>query len=235
MIAKLIRLLRNEHRQVAVVATLVFATAVCIAMLAARIVYSGSRAHLNMTWNLFLAWLPMLAALTVYNLKKRDRRPAWLLIAPCAFLWLIFFPNAPYMVTDLLHLRPLSNAPMWYDVLMLSAFAWTGIFLGLVSLYLMHTLVRRSAGTAAGWLFAFFVLALTGFGVYLGRFPRWNSWDLIFNADILLADIWTRMRDPLAHPRTLVFSGLFSLCVTAMYLMLSAMIHLRPETHETRG
>jgi uncharacterized membrane protein len=99
----------------------------------------------------------------------------------------------------------------------------------------MHTLVRRSAGMAAGWLFALFVLALTGFGVYLGRFPRWNSWDLIFNADILLADIWTRMRDPLAHPRTLVFSGLFSLCVTAMYLMLSAIIHLRPETHETRG
>jgi uncharacterized membrane protein len=235
MIPKLIRLLRNEHRQVAVVATLAFATAVCIAMLAARIVYSGSRAHLHMTWNLFLAWLPMLAALVVYNLKKRDRRPAWLLIAPCAFLWLIFFPNAPYMVTDLLHLRPWGDIPMWYDMLMLSAFSWTGIFLGLVSLYLMHTLVRRSAGMAAGWLFALFVLALTGFGVYLGRFPRWNSWDILFNADVLLADIWVRVRDPLAHPRTLVFSGLFSLCVTAMYLMLSAMIHLRPETHETRG
>jgi uncharacterized membrane protein len=235
VIAKLIHLLRSEHRQVAVLATLVFATAVCIAMLAARLVYTGSTAHLHMVWNLFLAWLPMLAALTIYNLKKRDRRPAWLLIAPPAFLWLLFFPNAPYMVTDLLHLRPFSDAPMWYDMLMLSAFAWTGIFLGLVSLYLMHTLVHRSAGATAGWLFAFGVLALTGFGVYLGRFPRWNSWDLFFNADSLLADIWARLRDPLAHPRTLVFSSLFSLCVTAMYLMLSAMIHLRPETHETHG
>lgn len=234
MIAKLIRLLRNEHRQVAVLATLAFATAVCIAMLAARIFYSSSRAHLHMIWNLFLAWLPMLAALTIYNLCKRDRRPARLLIAPCAFLWLIFFPNAPYMVTDLLHLGPSGDIPMWYDLLMLSAFAWTGIFLGLVSLYLMQTLMRRSAGTAAGWLFALGVLALTGFGVYLGRFPRWNSWDILFNADILLADIWARMQDPLTHPRTIVFSGLFSLCVTAMYLMLSAMIHLRPETHETR-
>ncbi len=235
MITRLISLLRNEHRQVAVVATLAFATAVCVAMLAVRILYSDSSAHLHMLWNLFLAWLPMLAALTVYNLKKRDQRPAWLLIAPCAFLWLIFFPNAPYMVTDLLHLRPWGNIPLWYDMLMLSAFAWTGIFLGLVSLYLMHTLVRRSAGVAGGWLFALFVLALTGFGVYLGRFPRWNSWDLLFNPEILLTDIWSRMRDPLAHPRTIVFSGLFSLCVTAIYLMLSAMIHLRPETHETRG
>lgn len=235
MLTKLIHLLRTEHRQVVVLAALAFATAVCIAMLAARIVYTGSRAHLHMVWNLFLAWLPMLAALAVYNLRKHDRRSAWLLIAPGAFLWLIFFPNAPYMVTDLLHLRPASDAPMWYDVLMLSAFAWTGVFLGLVSLYLMHTLVRRAAGSAAGWLFALGVLALTGFGVYLGRFPRWNSWDIFFNADILLADIWTRARHPLAHPRTLVFSGLFSLCVTAMYLMLSAMIHLRPETHETPG
>ncbi|MDQ1301535.1 MAG: hypothetical protein QG637_1457, partial [Chloroflexota bacterium] len=232
---KLISLLHNERRQVAVVATLAFATAVCVAMLAARIRYSGSRDHLHMLWNLFLAWLPLLAALTVYNLKKPDQRSAWLLIAPSAFLWLVFFPNAPYMVTDLLNLRPWGNIPMWYDVLMLSAFAWTGAFLGLVSLYFMHTLVRRSAGMAAGWLFALFVLTLTGFGVYLGRFPRWNSWDLFFNADVLLADIWSHMRDPLAHPRTIVFSGLFSLCITAMYLMLSAMVHLRPETHETRG
>jgi len=235
MSAKLICLLRNEHRQVAVVATLTFATAVCVAMLAVRIVYSDTYAHLHMLWNLFLAWLPLLAALTAYNLKKRDRRPAWLLIAPCAFLWLLFFPNAPYLLTDLLHLRPGGVIPMWYDVLMLSAFAWTGIFLGLVSLYLMHTLVRRAAGVTAGWLFALFVLALTGFGVYLGRFPRWNSWDLLFNTGDLLRDIWTRVRHPLAHRSTIVFSGLFSLCVTAMYLMLSAMIHLRAEVYETRG
>jgi uncharacterized membrane protein len=185
-----------------------------------------------MLWNLFLAWLPMLAALTVYNLKKRERRPAWLVIALYTFLWLLFFPNAPYMLTDLLHLQPWGAIPMWYDVLMLSAFAWTGIFLGLVSLYLMHTLVRQAAGVATGWLFAIVVLALTGFGVYLGRFPRWNSWDLLINPGILLADIWARVSNPLAHPRTVVFSGLFSLCVTAMYLILSALIHLRPEANE---
>ena len=89
-------------------------------------------------------------------------------------------------------------------------------------------LVRRSAGVAAGLIFTLAVLSLVGFGVYLGRFPRWNSWDLFFNPVELLADIWHPARHPLANPRTIVFSGLFSLCVTAMYLMLTAIIHFQP-------
>jgi uncharacterized membrane protein len=226
---KLTRLLRHEARQVAVLASLIFATVLCVLLLCARIVYADSLAHIGLLWNLCLAWLPMLAALIVYNLRKRDAAHAWALIVPCAFLWLLFFPNAPYILTDILHLQARVGVPLWYDLILLIAFAWTGTFLGLVSLYLMHTLVRRAAGSAAGWVFTLGVLALTGFGVYLGRFPRWNSWDLFVSPVALLVDIWQRLRHPLAQPRTVVFSGLFSLCVTTMYLMLTAVIQLSPD------
>ncbi len=96
---------------------------------------------------------------------------------PCAALWLVFFPNAPYIITDLLHLSAQDGVPVWYDLILLSAFAWTGAMLGMISLGLMHVLVARVAGGAWSWIFVLGVLMLSGFGVYLGRFPRWNSWD----------------------------------------------------------
>ena len=187
--AYLTRLLFNHRRQLAVIAALAFATAVCLVQLAVRAVYARSTGYSGLVWNLFLAWLPMLGALLAYNLGRRGRWRDWLLVLPCLVFWLLFFPNAPYILTDILHLQPRGNVPLWYDLILLISFAWTGAFLGLISLYLMQSLVRRSAGVWVGWMFALGVLALSGFGVYLGRFPRWSSWDVLANPSGLLLDI----------------------------------------------
>jgi uncharacterized membrane protein len=222
---RLQRLLHHRRRQAAVVGSLAFSTLLCLALLAARAVYTRSTDHFSMIWNLFLAWLPMLGALAAYNLAKRPGRSTWLLVLPFLVFWLLFFPNAPYILTDMLHLQyPQYRVPVWYDLILLVAFAWTGAFLGLVSLYLMQGIVRRSAGRVTGWLFTLVVLALAGFGVYLGRFPRWNSWDMLTNPTLLLLDIWGRISNPLANSRAWVFSALFSLCLVAMYLMLVAVM-----------
>jgi uncharacterized membrane protein len=231
--SRFIRLLTDDRRQLAVVASLVFASFVCLLLLAVRAVYARRLSHEGLAWNLFLAWIPMLSALIVYNLSKTRRRTAWLLILPCLAFWLLFFPNAPYILTDILHLRPQPQVPLWYDLIMLVAFAWTGAFLGFVSLYLMQGLVRRRVGTAASWIFTLGVLAAGGFGVYLGRFPRYNSWDALMNPTTLAHDILSHLRHPLSNPRIIVFSALFSLCLTAMYLMLVAIIELRPESQES--
>jgi uncharacterized membrane protein len=223
----------QNRRQAAVVASLVFSTAVCIVLLALRGLYAQSLTHADLLWNLFLAWLPMLSALVAYNLHRRSRawtrrwarQWAWLILVPCLAFWLLFFPNAPYILTDMLHLQwPQYRVPVWYDLILLVAFAWTGAFLGLVSLYLMQGIVRRAAGRAMSWLFTLVVLALAGFGVYLGRFPRWNSWDVLTNPAVLMLDIWGRLTNPLANSRAFVFSALFSLCLVAMYLMLVAVM-----------
>jgi uncharacterized membrane protein len=144
-------------------------------------------------------------------------------------MWLLFLPNAPYLVTDLIHLRPHEDAPFWFDLIMLSAFAWTGFFLGLVSLILMQEVIRKAAGTIASWLFVFAALGLSSFGIYLGRFLRWNSWDVFFNPLQLLADIAVRLRHPLANLQTYAFSILFGLFFLSVYLMVVAMSHLRQE------
>ncbi len=151
------------------------------------------------------------------------------MILPFLGLWLLFFPNAPYILTDFIHLRPVGSVPLWYDLILVITYALTGVFLGLISLYLMQSLVRRAFGVVTSWVFTLGVLAVTGFGVYLGRFPRWNSWDLLTDPVTLLADIWVRLSNPFAYSRTFVFSLLFSLCLAAMYFVFVSVIHLRDD------
>jgi uncharacterized membrane protein len=223
------RAIVRQYRQLAVLVSLAFATAVCAGLLALRIVYSHRLEYTYLAWNLFLAWLPMLCALAAYNAGKRRTRLSWLLVAGCALAWLLFFPNAPYLLTDILHLQPRADAPLWFDLVLLLAFAWTGFFLGLVSLVLMQTLVRRAAGAIASWAFALAVLGLSGFGIYLGRFLRWNSWDIVFSPGSLLADMVQPLLHPFLHAQTIAFSALFSLFLVSAYLMIVALSHLHAE------
>lgn len=231
---RLNQLLYHKRRQAAILGSLAFATMLCVALLAARAVYTGNIARFHMLWNLFLAWLPMLGALIAYNLSKRTGRARWLLILPFLGFWLLFFPNAPYILTDMMHLRSIPNVPLWYDLILLVSFAWTGAFLGLVSLYLMQSVVRRAAGNLVSWAFTLGVLGLAGVGVYLGRFPRWNSWDLLTEPAAILADIWGPLSNPLAHSRAFVFSLLFSLCLAAMYFVMVSVIHLGDDAAPAR-
>ena len=191
------RALLRQYRQVAVLVSLAFSTAVCLGLLGLRVTYSHRLVYTYLAWNLFLAWLPMLCALAAYNAGKRRSRLSWLVVAGCALAWLLFFPNAPYILTDLLHLQARADAPLWFDLVLLLAFAWTGFMLGLVSLVLMQALVRRAAGAVASWAFAVAVLGLSGFGIYLGRFLRWNSWDVFFSPGAC----WPTCSAPAASPR----------------------------------
>ena len=133
-----------------------------------------------------------------------------------------------------MHLRQTSIVPLWFDVLFFVAFAWTGFFLGLVSLLLMQEIIRKTAGVKAGWLFAFVVLVLSSFGIYLGRFLRWNSWYLFLNPQQLIAGVSEQAQDPFSRFQAFVFCVLFAGFFISMYLALVALTHfhsdLRQET-----
>src|SRR3972149_1522164 len=145
---------RNRHN-IAVFILLNMACLVCIMLVAARVAYSDSRRHTGLIWNLFLAWIPFILAYIAHAVSWR-RMWLYLVIPVIAFLWLIFFPNAPYMLTDLQDLaRRASDAPLWYDVLIVVWFSWTGMLLGVISLYLMQDIIFRAFGRAAGWIFVF--------------------------------------------------------------------------------
>lgn len=206
-----------SHRRLATVASLGGLTALVVAMVAVRTVYSGNSFYQSLVWNLFLAWIPFVVALRVYDAHRRgaSRFPLWL----GGVVWLVFFPNAPYIITDFKWLNTWTGAPIWFDVVLVSAAAWCGLLLGFMSLYLMQAVVRRAVGTVNAWLFVLAVLVLSSFGIYLGRFLRWNSWDVVTRPDVLAAELWPQLVNPLEYPKTIAVTGLFTAFLAATYLV----------------
>jgi uncharacterized membrane protein len=201
-----------SDRRLATLASLVGLTLLVFAMVGVRVAYTGGLGWTWLYWNLVLAWVPLLVALLVYDASRRG--PSGLALLGGGAVWLLFFPNAPYIVTDLKHLRTFDGAPIWFDTVLACSAAWAGLALGFISLYLMQSVVRRRFGYMSGWAFALAVLAVSSFGIYLGRFERWNSWDVVTQPGALLADVWT-----LAEPRTAAVTLLFTAFLGMTYLV----------------
>lgn len=223
--------LRNffiRHRyNIAVFALLNTACLVCIALVAARVVYSDSSRHIGLIWNLFLAWIPFILAYIAHAISWRR---AWLyLVIPfVAVLWLIFFPNAPYMLTDLQDLaRRATDAPLWYDVIIVVWCSWTAMMLGVVSLYLMQDIVQRTFSRVTGWAFVFIISAASSFGIYVGRFVRLNSWDILQDPAETAMDILGLVIDP--SRRLAAFTLLYTFFFLFVYLLLYSFGHLLQE------
>lgn len=188
-----------------------------------RVLYSGSRVvYANLVWNLFLAWIPYIFSMVSAAISRLAPRLWWLAIFP-GLIWLAFFPNAPYLVTDFLHLAPRQGIPLWYDILLLASFSWTGIFLAIASLRTMQGLVKAHLGWIVSWLFVAIALGLSGLGIYLGRFERWNSWDILFHPKSILADIAVRLANPFDNLRFFGFTILFTAFLTVCYLVFVSM------------
>jgi uncharacterized membrane protein len=178
---------------------LVLASAAACGLWALRVTLQGCMHHLFLPWNLFLAWLPLLFAASALHLGHiggwRSWRPRF-----AATAWLIFLPNAPYIFTDLTHLRPVGNHQFWMDLIIILLFAWPGFLVGCLSLRLLHGAVAGQFGFLAGWLFVGTSCGLAGIGVYIGRFLRWNSWDIIANPLGLGFDLLGFIGHPPTHP-----------------------------------
>jgi uncharacterized membrane protein len=210
--------MKPSRRRLATVLGLVAASLFCVALVALRIAESGSTKFSGLVWNLFLAWIPFVLAVVVYDRWRRGRARASLLALGA--LWLLFFPNAPYIVTDFVHLERTADAPYWYDAVTVSAFAWTGVLLGFASLFLMQTVVRQWRGVAAGWMFAAVAIALGSLGIYLGRFLRLNSWDALEHPSVLPRIAHAVARDPFAYQEAIAVTVLFAVALGFAYFLL---------------
>jgi uncharacterized membrane protein len=199
------------------------ATLVSVTVWRVRSDYSGSVNYAFLIWNLFLAWIPFLIAYFTYTLTLR-RKWVYVFVPAAAFLWLIFFPNAPYILTDFQHLATWRDVPIWYDVMLLIWFSFTGLLLGMVSLFLMHEVIRREFGRWAGWGFVALVAGLTSVGVYAGRFLRWNSWDVFFNPAGMAQYTFEQAQDP--SLRSIGFTSLFAVFFLFLYITLYTFGHL---------
>ncbi len=190
----------------------------CVALLLVRAVRANSLAFAFLAWNLFLAAVPAVAAwLFARAAKQRAAGPLQLL---WFVVWLAFLPNAPYLVTDFLHFAPSPPVAPWYDLALLGSCTGTGLLLGYTSLADVQAVIARRFSERLGWGLAVAALLLSGFGIYLGRFLRWNSWDALANPLALLADIAQRLADPHSRPQVLGVTLVYGIALLLGYVAL---------------
>jgi uncharacterized membrane protein len=214
------------RHQALLVATMLFCTFFSLFLFGIRVIKTGETTHGSLIWNLFLAWIPAGLALVAYNLYRKGSRLGAAIVLPIFPVWLLFFPNAPYLLTDIVHLTARPEMYYWFDQILYLAFAFTGCYLGMISLLLMQSVVRRLLGRWLSWIFAFAALVLSAFGIYLGRFTRVNSWELLTAPKPIFKEILDWFTHPKSNTETFLFAIVFSIFFASIYLVIVAFVNL---------
>jgi len=207
------------------VLALMFASAASLVLVFTRIIWTRDIHYVLLVWNLFLAWLPLGFALLARETYREEQRRTWRFLG-LAGLWLLFFPNAPYIWTDVIHLWTQFYQYFWIDLTLILLCALTGSVLGFVSLYLMQSVVARMFGRVASWLFVAGAAGLSSLGVYLGRFLRFNSWDVFLRPGKIYRglDVWVDNQGPQLSGAAFLF--LFAAFLFVAYVLLYALTRL---------
>ena len=195
---------------------LLMSVAFSVALLIFRFIHTGTFFHVYLLWNLFLAWIPchITWVMKGYDAHRWKLR----LWAPVFLLWLLFLPNAPYIITDLYHLpEGSSHAPMWFDLILILSFAWNGLIFGFISIRQMLGLLAARYPNWPVQLFTFPLMLLCGWGVYIGRYLRWNSWDLIVSPLPLLRETGAMILFPWQYTHVWGFTFCMGLFMHILY------------------
>lgn len=206
----------KQHR---IACLLIAMSLFCAAMSLARFVATGSTMFLFLNWNLFLAFIPWAASSAVMTSGSKNK----VVLAALVLVWIVFFPNAPYIITDFVHLRISYSAPAWFDILLIFSFAWTGLVYGFLSLIDIEILLAKYISRRMTTCLIVVFIFIVSFGIYLGRYLRWNSWDILSNPLGLLADIVHRIANPMSHPRTWAMTIFFGIVLNMVYFSIHAM------------
>lgn len=172
---------------------------------------------LFLLWNVFLAMIP-LAISTVLLKAQSENHPMYVQLL-LGLAWLVFFPNAPYMLTDYIHLTYGDQTYFWLDLITLSYFAFIALVTAVISLKDIEHWMMVRYNKAFARLLIFGLCILSGIGIYLGRDLRFNSWDVLIKPKELIHVSLMRMSDPMSDIYTWVAATIISLLLYGVYLV----------------
>ncbi|KZE75611.1 hypothetical protein A9P44_03665 [Paenibacillus polymyxa] len=192
---------RKGYKLPGLLGVLLVATLGCFGLIKYLQSTSGTRMYQFLYWDIFLAWVPVFISLLMVALTKlRNAKAKNILLFFAAWIWLFFLPNALYLVTELLHAfrfydvnpdtRFWLNTQFWLIVFTSFSAAGMGLFLTSLCVLMIHRMLRKICSGWLAWGIVFVMLWLASIGVYIGRFARLNSWDVLLQPLVLLADIW---------------------------------------------
>lgn len=202
-----------------IVEALLLSNALSLLLFGIRVFSTQTLRFSFLPWNLVLAWMPLVFA---YWLSRRLRRKPWRSAGNIllTLLWLGFLPNSFYLVSDLIHLTNTGEISKLFDAALFFAFIFNGYTAGFMSSYLIHRelLKRRRAWQAHALIGLAFISC--GFAIYLGRYLRWNTWDVLVNPAALLFDVSERVINPAAHPQAFLTTFTFSTLIASIYTVI---------------
>ena len=204
--------------------TLGLMSASAVGLFVLKSVLTHNLALWGINWNLFLAWIPIFIVLWLENKVRINALQKWEVLTG-SLLWLLFFPNSPYIITDLVHLQSLSGNTYWHYQIMIFTYAFVSLACGLLSLYWIQKVWTKVFSLNWSNFFTFGSIMLSGYGIFLGRVQRWNSWDFFVHPFSLLKHIIHSIKNPTA----ILMTFEFSLFIGLAYWMFYSLIHLREE------
>lgn len=196
--------------------TLCASSLVSVLLLVVRMIVAGNGRFAFMIWNLFLAWLPVVFALGFRLSLTKHRLQSWQNLGLLA-LWLGFLPNSFYLMSDLIHLQSSGEASVLYDIAMMMSFIINGLILGYISVYIVHAQLLKKLPERTVMAILAVVFLACGFAIYLGRYLRWNTWDIVLNPFGILFDLSERVVNPALHIQTYVVTLSFFVLLSGTY------------------
>lgn len=196
---------------VAIIVSLLFS----FLILSARIAITKTGYFLFLVWNIFLAIIPFLITMHLSNKKRTSKFILYFMF----LIWLLFLPNAPYIITDLFHLKRSTYHLIWLDTLVITSFAFTGMLLFYFSLAEMLTHLKQHYSLKYENITVCIICVLSAFGIYLGRFLRYNSWEILSNPEHLFIDVFKILLQPKIHIEAWIFTILFSVFLMLGYFI----------------
>ncbi|MEM6892052.1 MAG: DUF1361 domain-containing protein [Bacteroidota bacterium] len=181
-------------------------TGLALLLILIRFAVTGSYFYGFLMWNLFLAYLPYVLSQTM--VLNPYRKTSKLFQFGIWGLWLLLLPNAPYLITDLVHLHNSASNWMWFDLFLVFVFSVHGLLLFVLSLGDFYHMAADGPSNYWKFLPIPVICLLSGFGIYLGRFLRFNSWDALLHPNIVLRAPLADLSLPYAWLMTFAF-GLF--------------------------
>ena len=207
--------LLKEHNRLKETLFMGFLTLMCLALSIFRYIYTDNNIFMFLNWNLFLAFVPW--GLTSIMVLKPNYQKNTFTIFVLLGSWLLFFPNAPYILTDLFHIRLNSSIPIWFDLVLILSFAWTGLLFGFLSLWDIEKILNKSLKPLWVTSISTGLLFIGSFGVYIGRYLRWNSWDVVNEPVRLMVDLGDRIINPSEYRATWGMTVLMGLFLNMIY------------------
>jgi uncharacterized membrane protein len=174
-----------------------------IALNIARIFIFHSTYFIYILWNIFLAILPFIVS-TLLSLRESYGNLSKSVFVLGSLIWLLLLPNAPYIVTDFIHLGRGHGAPILYDTFLLFSSAWLGLLLFMYSLRDIEKIIRAKYGNLIATIKVPSIILLVSIGIYIGRFLRFNSWD-VFTDPSFFGNTWQTFTHPIHFSEACIF------------------------------